>query len=152
MITFREYLIQLSEQDNEKLAAGVLLRAKDSGRYMVAYRSDKCDNPHTWGPIGGSAQDNEGSIEAAIREVKEEAGISLEDHQLEPLSVFKKKNFHYHTFLGHVDKESDIDNNLKLNDENDKVTWFHHHTPPTPLHPGFEETINIPSVKKRLAK
>lgn len=149
MITFKQFLF---EADNEKLAAGALFRAKDTGRYAAALRSKKCDTPGTWSPVGGSAQDKEGPVEALIREVKEEAGIHIKDNQLEPLDVFKKKGFQYHTYLCHVDKESDIDDNLKLNDENDKMTWFHHHSPPSPLHPGFQETLNKPHVKKRLSK
>lgn len=138
MKSFKQFIW---EEDNEKLAAGILFHAGDTGRYAVALRSKLCDQPHTWGPIGGSAQDDEGPIEAVIREVKEEAGITITKDQLEPLDIFKKKGFQYHTFICRVSKESDVTDNLKLNNENDDLKWFTPGKPPKPLHPGFAETL-----------
>ena len=149
MKTFRQYLY---EEDNEKLAAGALFFAKDTGRLGVALRSAKCDTPHTWGPVGGSAQDKEGPVEAVIREVREEAGVRIQKGQLEPLDVFRKKGFQYHTFICFVDRESDIENEMNLNDENDDFVWFSVSNPPKPLHPGFQETFEKDSTQSKLRK
>ena len=137
MKSFKQYL---NEKDNEALAAGALFKAKDTGRYCVGFRSKICDTPHTYGPVGGSAADDETPMEAVIREVGEEIGIKIHPHQLELLDVFYAKKFSYHTFLCHIDKESDLNDNLIMNAENEHMRWFHANLPPEPLHPGFAVT------------
>lgn len=149
MITFKQYLY---EQDNEKLAAGALFFAKDTGKFGIALRSAKCDTPHTWGPVGGSAQDKESPVEAVIREVREEAGLKIVKGQLEPLDIFRKRGFQYHTFLCTVDRQADIDNEMDLNDENDDFVWFNLDKPPKPFHPGFQETMSKEAVKAKLGE
>ena len=136
MKSFKQYIF---EADNESLAAGALFYAEDTGRYGVALRSDECDNPHTWGPVGGSAQDNENPEEACIREVKEEAGITIDPSHLRHIHTFKKAGFQYHTFLYNVPEESEV--RPILNSENDDFKWFSLSNPLSPLHPGFEKTL-----------
>jgi len=138
MKSFREYL---HEEDNERLAAGALFHALDTGKYGVALRSKICDQPNTYSPVGGSSDTNDKDLKATVvREVGEEIGHEITPEQLEPLHVFKKKGFQYHTYLCKVPKQDDVQ--PKLNDENDRFDWFEKHKMPKNLHPGFAETLS----------
>lgn len=130
-----------AKDDNEKMAAGILFHAKDTGKFGVALRSAKCDTPNHYGTVGGSLKKGEQPHEAAVRETQEEIGYSIDSDKLEPLDQNKSKNFTYHTYLYHINKQSDM-KNLDLNDENDKFVWFDLKNPPKPLHPGFAQTLD----------
>lgn len=139
MLSFRYYL---NEKDNEKMAGGALFYAQDTGKYGLGLRSKICDSPHTYGPIGGSADDkDENMFETIIREVGEEIGCAIKKEQLTPLYVDKKPNFQYHTYLCTVPKQNDIQ--PKLNDENDEFTWFSKNEMPDNLHPGFAKLMQL---------
>ena len=55
-------------------------------------------NPEKWGLFGGSIEDNESPEVAAIREIKEELGITLDKKKLKFLIKFKDV-YIYHYFL-----------------------------------------------------
>lgn len=88
-------------------AAGILLMARDTGRWLVLLRSDWVNEPGTWGIAGGKLDDPEESPEeAARREATEElGGVDVQD--LESAYVFTSPNgtFKYHNFLGVVPSE-----------------------------------------------
>jgi 8-oxo-dGTP pyrophosphatase MutT (NUDIX family)/signal transduction histidine kinase len=84
--------------------AGVIFRARDTGRVMLAHRSKDVEQPGTWGTWGGAIDRNETPQDAVRREVMEEAGYSGV-FDLTPLYTFKKGAFSYHNFIAEVDHE-----------------------------------------------
>ena len=63
------------------------------GEYLIQKRSDNVDVwPGIWGVAGGSALKGESSLTAALREVKEELGISFEPDMPERITRVKYKN------------------------------------------------------------
>lgn len=50
-----------------------------AGQILILRRSEKCSRPHGWDLSGGGVDENENPAEAAIREVKEEAGLDIID-------------------------------------------------------------------------
>ena len=55
--------------------SGVLLKAKDTGRYLILKRSDWVNEPNTWGLISGKTDGIESPIQTAQRELAEETGF-----------------------------------------------------------------------------
>lgn len=63
------------------------------GEYLIQKRSEKVKLwPDIWGVAGGSAIKGENSLTAALREVKEELGISFESDMLKNMTRVKLKN------------------------------------------------------------
>lgn len=88
------------------MGAGVLVLARDSGKFLISMRSKWVNEPRTYGVIGGKV-DNENALNLeseALRELKEETGFDGQIN-MQPLSVYKVPTFEYHTFLGIVDTE-----------------------------------------------
>jgi isopentenyldiphosphate isomerase len=57
-----------------------------NGEYLIQKRSSQVDVwPDIWGVAGGSAIKGESSLDAALREVKEELGLSFEPNALKRL-------------------------------------------------------------------
>ena len=63
------------------------------GEYLIQKRSAQVNAwPNIWGVAGGSAIKGESSLTAALREVKEELGLSFEPEMLKGITRFKLKN------------------------------------------------------------
>ncbi|HYF83507.1 MAG TPA: NUDIX domain-containing protein [Clostridia bacterium] len=63
------------------------------GEYLIQKRSEKVERwPGIWAATGGSAIKGENSSNAALREVKEELGISFKPDMLERVIRVKRKN------------------------------------------------------------
>lgn len=138
--TMKRFKQFLYEEDNEKLAAGALFYAQDTGKYGLGLRSKMCDQANKYGPIGGSADTKDKDLmDTVIREVGEEIGCKITREQLKHVYTDKKPNFQYHTFLCTVPKQSMIE--PKLNDENDSFDWFGKNEMPKNLHPGFSDML-----------
>lgn len=118
----------------KKLAGGCLIFAKNTGRYLVAFRSNLVSIPNTWSTWGGSVENNETVEQAVKREVKEETGYTG-DMTLKHIWTYKNKDgFEYHNYIATV-KDEFIPN---LNNETQDYTWVDNHKWPKPLHPGFK--------------
>ncbi len=63
------------------------------GEYLIQKRADNLEKwPGLWAATGGAVIKGESSLEAALREVKEELGISFEPHMLKKVRRFKLKH------------------------------------------------------------
>ena len=86
--------------------AGILIERKD-GKMLFQLRDNnpKIRNRNCWGLFGGGIEPEEEPMEAAIRELKEELGLSIKKEQLKLWMVipfYKKKNY---LFKLHLDRE-----------------------------------------------
>ena len=117
-------------------AAGCIFIAKDTGRILLAHRSDSVDQPDTWGTWGGKIDGDESPKDAIQREVEEETGIE-EFFKIHPLWVYKDGNFKYYNFLVITQFEF----TPRLNWENDDFGWVEFGQWPRPLHFGLRELI-----------
>jgi len=79
-----------------------------------------------WGNIGGVIESREHSLDAVIREAKEEAGLELEKNEVKLIEVKEMPNFSkaYHgiqfIYLTTIDESVPI----KINNESDEFRWF----------------------------
>lgn len=124
-------------------AAGVIFISKDTGRILLAHRSERVDyEPGTWGTWGGKVEVDESPKDAASREVEEETGYDGVA-KIHPLYVYKDGSFEYHNFLVIVPFEF----TPQLNWENQGSKWVEYGEWPSPLHFGMEELIKNAGTK-----
>ena len=118
-------------------AAGCIFIAKDTGRILLAHRSDQVDyEPHTWGTWGGKIDSGETPAMAVNREVEEETGFDGM-YKIHPLYVYRDGGFEYHNYMVLVPFEF----KPQLNWENDNSKWVEYGQWPKPLHYGMEALI-----------
>ena len=99
-----------SNDNNEpfwgNIAAGVLPYSKSTKRFLLNYRSEAVNEPHTWGIWGGKIDDNENIKDAVIREFEEESEFN---DKIDLIDAFVFKNpdgdFKYYNFIGLIENE-----------------------------------------------
>ena len=136
MITFKQFLLE--KEYWGKQAAGAIIKAKDTGRYLLAYRSADVFEPHTWGIWGGKIDGEESPTEAIIREIEEELGDIKLSNPPKFLWLYKDGDFKYYNYLVVVDKEF----TPNLNWETEKSGWFELDKFPKPLHFGLKALLD----------
>jgi guanylate kinase/8-oxo-dGTP pyrophosphatase MutT (NUDIX family) len=112
--------------------AGCIVMAKSTGRFLLPLRSQQVEQPGTWGVWGGAIDSDEIPMEAAKRELTEEAGYGG-DISMKPLVMYSSGSFRYHNFLAVVDEEFEP----TLDWETEKAGWFELKDFPEPLHFGL---------------
>lgn len=125
-----------------RAGAGCIFLALDTNRILLNHRSDEVEQPNTWGVWGGAIDSGEKPIDAARREVQEEAGVSATD--IVPLYIFhdKKSGFKYYNFLVLVDNEFTPSPNPDSEWETQGWDWFEFGQWPKPLHFGVVGILN----------
>jgi len=122
--------------------AGSLVVAKKTGRYLLPLRSQHVEQPGTWGVWGGAIDSGEVPVEAARRELTEEAGYRG-PIEMVPLVVFESGTFRYHNFLAVVEDEFEP----TLNWETERAQWFALDDFPQPLHFGLQYLLENSEVR-----
>lgn len=138
---------------NGRSGAGVLLIATDTRRILLAKRGLAGAYPSTWAPFGGMVDPGEVPIEAALRELQEEAGVALspESPNLIREHVFvdtitsrdkAARPFSFYTFA----YLSDFEPQVTLNAESAGYGWFtQDEAAALLLHPGFTRLLQSPA-------
>jgi len=116
--------------------AGVLIIATDTGRFLLAQRSEDVSDPGTWTIPGGGVELGELPAEAAAREAREEVGCPVR-LDLVPSIVTRRGNFSFHNFLCLIPREF----RPRINWESSAADWFTLDDLPSPLHPGVEALL-----------
>lgn len=120
--------------------AGCIIMAQDTGRFCIAHRSSRVEQPGTWGTWGGAIDEGEDPAQAARRELAEEAGYTGA-MKLVPLYVFKHESgFTYYNFLAIVEREF----KPRLDWETQGWEWVEYGAWPSPLHPGLKAVLSDP--------
>ena len=120
--------------------AGCVIMAQDTGRFCIAHRSNRVEQPGTWGTWGGAIDDGEDPAQAVRRELAEEAGYTGA-MRLVPLYVFKHRSgFTYYNFLAIVEQEFQP----KIDWETQGWDWVEYGAWPSPLHPGLKAVLSDP--------
>lgn len=78
------------------------------GQLLIQKRSaDRLPMPGEWAATGGSVRSGETSCQAAVRELYEELGILVREHEIRYISRFTRKNSFVDLWLVGVDAELD---------------------------------------------
>lgn len=139
MSTLIDYKTFFEQEETSKYwgskAAGCIFLAKDTGRLLLAHRSNKVDyESDTWGTWGGKVDHGETLLQTVNREIQEETGYEGIT-KIHPLYVYRDENFEYHNFLVIVPFEFVP----QLNWENDNSMWVEFGQWPSPLHFGLKK-------------
>jgi len=79
-------------------SASVIFEGKNN-TVLLQLRDNKTNNyPEMWGLFGGTIENNETPIQAAVREMKEELGIDLQEKNLKLFLNIKNGNEEYYIF------------------------------------------------------
>jgi len=128
-------------------AAGCLIMARRTGRFLFCFRSREVPSGGTWSLWGGKPEGDETPIQTALREVSEETGLS---DLGTPMHVHRLSNrsFTYDTFLLVVDDEF----NPVTGREAEGYAWLPIEDVPAPIHWGLEKLLEDESAVLRLVK
>ena len=70
------------------MAAGILVFAQETKKFLILKRANWVNEPGTWGLAGGASQPGESPSKTARREAEEELGEEKEITRLIPAYVF----------------------------------------------------------------
>lgn len=130
-----------------KAGAGCIIVAQSTGNILMPLRSQWVQEPGTWGTWGGAIDGDEDPKEAAIREVREEAGYGGGVIRTEHLFRFQKNDFRYDTFLVVIAEEFEP----TLNWETEKAEWMSLDQLPDNLHFGLKDVLAAPGTRNKIA-
>ena len=104
------------------------------------------------GNIGGKIELGEVSMQACLREAKEESGLDLNQQKTKLVSVKEIINEDIGEYAIHFRYSSILDENVKLilNNESDDYEWFEINSLPDKMFESKEEILNIINITKRL--
>lgn len=127
-------------------AAGALVLARSTSRFLIAHRADGTLQAGTWGTWGGAVDAGESPLATVSRELEEEAGYTA-DFDAHPLLVFRHESgFQYANFLVVVETEFEP----ILNWESQNFGWFDYGDWPDPLHFGLETLLQHKESQQRI--
>lgn len=118
-------------------AAGCIFISKDTGRILLALRSDEVMEPHTWGTWGGKIDAGENPVDAIHREIDEETGYDG-TFKISHIYTYRDGDFRYYNYIVLVPTEF----SPQLNWEHDASKWVEYGEWPSPLHFGLAELLH----------
>ncbi len=132
-----------SDKDSKNIpirrGAGILVLARDTGRFLALKRSDHVANGRTWALAGGLLDPGETPEEGAAREFREETGYNGKAVELIPLVQYTSPNFTYNNYIAIIEHEF----KPLIDHENEAFAWVDSldHWP-KPLHFGIPYLIS----------
>lgn len=109
--------------DNEYSMSTFIWIVNSDNKILIQLRSKKDDNkPNTYGITGGAVDKGETSLEASIRELKEELGITINKEQLIYIASERRKKKFFEYYMLKLD--IDINNLVLQKEEVEKVEWI----------------------------
>ena len=128
------------------ICSGALLYALDTKRFLFLHRAQG-KHKDLWGLVGGTNESGESPWSALQREIQEEIGV-VKVVKTIPLESFVSNDnaFHFHTYLGIVEKEF----LPVLNNEHTGYAWVSLGKWPKSLHHGLRNTLQNKTIQNKL--
>ena len=136
---------RLFKRASPALAAGAAIVASSTGRILLQLRAPHLSAGGAWSLVGGGVEPGETLEQAVFREIEEEAGLKLSG-ELQPLHIYKHRNFRYYSFILRIPDELEP----KPNSEAQGYAWVTPDALPAPLHYGLSAIL--PKLRKILSK
>lgn len=108
-----------NQKDPIRRGAGILVLAKDTGRFMALKRSDHVQQSRTWALTGGLMEKGETPAQTAEREFREETEYPGNLLKLTQLATFNSDKLTYYNFIAVVEHEF----KPSLDHENEAFEW-----------------------------
>lgn len=139
------------KEDNFSLSVFIYIFNKNLSKILLIKRNkEKRDKwGFDWGTIGGKVEPGELSIEAGIREAKEEIGIKLKSEQFKFL-FFEERPSKIYTPAVHFFYYLTLDEKIKIitNQESDEYRWFDLNNLPEKMIDSKERILKILNLVK----
>lgn len=123
--------MNLFESGARKVIPAVLVYLRKGDEILMLFRGRPGDFHHgKWNGLGGKCEGNESPLEAALREIREEAGIGLESEQFNPVGVIQFPLFKPHrnedwlVFIFTVEVRESQLSGLKAVSEEGSLHWI----------------------------
>lgn len=127
----------MKEIREEENFAGVLVKARDTGRVFLMLRCPSPNHGLTWGLISGGVEVEEDILEGLKREVREETQIDPRIIDYTPISDEEERDGRFYYYEGFTDSEFIP----TLDHENLDWGWFDKDDLPEPLYPELDTKI-----------
>lgn len=126
-------------------AAGGIVLAENTGRFLLMLRSEDVLEPGTYGNCGGAHKKDERPEDATRREVREETGWAGPDEEMVviPALVYREPEFTYSNFIVVVSNEFDPIYGWEAVGH----VWCTTSDLPSPLHFGIEALLKDPESR-----
>lgn len=123
-----------------KTSAGVLVKAKDTGRIFLMLRCSRASNPLTWAMVSGGIEEGEDKLDGLKREVEEECSIdpNIIEYKFIEEITHEDDGDKFNYYEGLTDSEFIP----TLCDENLDWGWFDKDDLPEPLYPNIQGKID----------
>jgi len=120
------------QNDNERVPVGlgvfIVIFNKDFSKILLLKRNEekRIRWNADWGNIGGRIESREHSLDAGIREAREEVGLELDKDKVKLIEVIEHPNFTETHHGIHFAYATSIDESapIKINKESDEYGWF----------------------------
>jgi len=123
----------------KRIAAGALVKARDTGRVLLLLRTHFVYHPNTWGLVAGAIEEGETHLEGLKREVEEE--LQIDPDIIEYKFMFQEHDSNRNTDFYYYEGFTDSEFIPTLDEENLDYGWFEKDDTPTPLYPDIEPKI-----------
>lgn len=121
-------------------SVGILIIARDTNKFLMLHRVNYPAG--TWSALAGGMQERETPLETIKREINEEIGLNPSIvHGIKVVGTSHIMGHPHYVMVGFVDREFRVPSLKK--DENDKYGWFSVDNLPSPLHPGFLQSLEM---------
>lgn len=129
------------------ISAGALFFSTSTRRYLFLLR-DNHKYKNTWCFPGGKVHKKETEFEGALREVREELGLTVPYDKVIPIEKFTSddQKFEYHTYVFIIQNEFIP----VLNNEHSGYCWTSLDGWPKPLHPAVHGSLKEDVIKDKL--
>ncbi len=104
-------------------ALGVICHIRDEGRVLLQLRADGLFGAGFWNGPGGHVEEGESPLEAAVREVEEEAGLVVRDLLEHGVLTFYFGDATEPKYIVHVFSTSHYEGEPRASDEG-RLEWF----------------------------
>jgi len=136
----------MKKNTEEENFAGVLVKAKDTGRVFLMLRSPSPNHGLTWGLISGGLDSGEDILEGLKREISEETQINPNIIKYNFIHSEEERGGLFYYYEGFTDSEFIP----TLDYENLEYGWFEKDNLPSPLYPELHNKINLIWMKKKI--
>jgi ADP-ribose pyrophosphatase YjhB (NUDIX family) len=127
----------IKESENLIQAVGVLIQAKDTGRFLMLLRNDK---KPSWSLVSGGLNKGEDAIEGLKREIQEE--LSVDPNLIELKFEYSEKTPNQNVMFNYYKGFTLTEFSPKLDNENLEWGWFSKDELPSPLYYKMAEKID----------